>query len=84
MGWIPQEPEGAQAVDPGGTSVQAAWMELDVLQCGYCQSEQIMSAVALLASNRHSTDADIDGAASVSCREGDLGAWIELPMSPSS
>jgi len=42
--------------------VQRAWLELDVPQCGYCQSGQIMSAAALLASNSHPTDADIDGA----------------------
>ena len=44
--------------------VQRAWMELDVPQCGYCQSGQIMSAVALLASNPAPTDADIDAAMS--------------------
>jgi aerobic-type carbon monoxide dehydrogenase small subunit (CoxS/CutS family) len=44
--------------------VQKAWMELDVPQCGYCQSGQIMSAVALLASNPSPTDADIDAAMS--------------------
>ena len=42
--------------------VQKAWIELDVPQCGYCQSGQIMSAVALLAGNASPTDADIDGA----------------------
>lgn len=42
--------------------VQQAWMELDVPQCGYCQSGQIMSAAALLASNPRPTDADIDQA----------------------
>ena len=44
--------------------VQQAWMELDVPQCGYCQSGQIMSAVALLANNSKPTDADIDAAMS--------------------
>ena len=44
--------------------VQRAWLELDVPQCGYCQSGQIMSAVALLASNPAPTDADIDAAMS--------------------
>ncbi len=44
--------------------VQRAWMELDVPQCGYCQSGQIMSAVALLASNPAPSDADIDAAMS--------------------
>ena len=45
-----------------GKAVQAAWQKLDVVQCGYCQSGQIMSAVALLAQNRKPTDADIDAA----------------------
>jgi len=45
-------------------AVQRAWLELDVPQCGYCQSGQIMSAVALLASNPAPTDADIDAAMS--------------------
>src|SRR5688572_14518805 len=44
--------------------VQKAWIELDVPQCGYCQSGQIMSAVALLAKNPKPTDADIDEAMS--------------------
>lgn len=43
-------------------AVQKAWMELDVPQCGYCQSGQIMSASALLAGNPSPTDADIDAA----------------------
>jgi isoquinoline 1-oxidoreductase subunit alpha len=42
--------------------VQRAWMEVDVPQCGYCQSGQIMSAAALLARNPSPTDADIDDA----------------------
>ena len=47
----------------GGTHpVQEAWVRLDVPQCGYCQSGQIMSAVALLAGNANPTDADIDTA----------------------
>lgn len=46
------------------TSVQAAWIEHDVPQCGYCQAGQIMSATALLAANPHPTDADIDEAMS--------------------
>jgi isoquinoline 1-oxidoreductase subunit alpha len=44
--------------------VQRAWIELDVPQCGYCQSGQIMSAAALLAQNPRPTDADIDAAMS--------------------
>ncbi|WP_137890606.1 (2Fe-2S)-binding protein [Ramlibacter sp. 2FC] len=43
-------------------AVQEAWQRLDVVQCGYCQSGQIMSAVALLTQNRKPTDADIDAA----------------------
>ena len=47
----------------GGTHpVQAAWIKHDVAQCGYCQSGQIMSAVALLATKPKPSDADIDGA----------------------
>lgn len=45
-------------------TVQAVWTELDVPQCGYCQSGQIMSAVALLEQNRKPQDADIDEALS--------------------
>jgi aerobic-type carbon monoxide dehydrogenase small subunit (CoxS/CutS family) len=45
-------------------AVQKAWLEIDVPQCGYCQSGQIMSAVALLQSNPHPSDADIDAAMS--------------------
>jgi len=55
-----------EAVDAGrvGKVVQDAWRKLDVVQCGYCQSGQIMSAVALLSQNRKPTDADIDNAMS--------------------
>jgi isoquinoline 1-oxidoreductase alpha subunit len=49
---------------PTGKKVQAAWLELDVPQCGYCQSGQIMSACALLAANGKPSDADIDNAMS--------------------
>jgi len=45
-----------------GKKVQEAWIALDVPQCGYCQSGQIMSASALLAKNSHPTDSDIDAA----------------------
>ena len=45
-----------------GQAVQAAWVGLNVPQCGYCQSGQIMSAVALLADKPHPSDADIDSA----------------------
>jgi len=47
-----------------GHPVQRAWLELDVPQCGYCQSGQIMSAVALLAANPSPNDAEIDAAMS--------------------
>ena len=47
---------------PAGKKVQAAWLALDVPQCGYCQSGQIMSAAALLATNPKPSDADIDAA----------------------
>ena len=50
--------------DPVGQAVQAAWSEIDVVQCGYCQSGQIMAATALLSSNKAPTDADIDAAMS--------------------
>jgi isoquinoline 1-oxidoreductase alpha subunit len=47
---------------PAGKKIQRAWLALDVPQCGYCQSGQIMSASALLAGNRKPSDADIDDA----------------------
>ncbi len=43
-----------------GKAVQEAWRKLDVVQCGYCQSGQIMSAVNLLSTKKRPTDADID------------------------
>ncbi|WP_283603183.1 (2Fe-2S)-binding protein [Serratia proteamaculans] len=49
---------------PTGQAVQAAWVNLDVVQCGYCQSGQIMSASALLAQSKNPSDADIDAAMS--------------------
>ena len=48
--------------DKVGKAVQAAWVELGVPQCGYCQAGQIMSAVALLNKNPNPSDADIDSA----------------------
>jgi len=45
-----------------GAKVQKAWLDLEVIQCGYCQSGQIMSAAALLAANPNPSDADIDAA----------------------
>ena len=50
---------GASAV---GAKVQKAWLDLEVVQCGYCQSGQIMSATALLNSTPHPEDSDIDAA----------------------
>ncbi len=50
----------AMADDPAGRAVQDAWVAEDVVQCGYCQSGQIMAAVALLKSVRKPTDKDIE------------------------
>jgi isoquinoline 1-oxidoreductase alpha subunit len=47
---------------PAGAKIQNAWLDREVPQCGYCQSGQIMSAAALIASNPHPTDSDIDNA----------------------
>lgn len=46
----------------GNHPIQKAWLELDVVQCGYCQSGQMMSAAALLAQNKNPSDADITAA----------------------
>jgi isoquinoline 1-oxidoreductase alpha subunit len=57
-----------------GKRVQQAWLDVEVVQCGYCQSGQIMAAAALLAAKPHPTDADIDGAmAGNICRCGTYG-----------
>lgn len=53
--------EGVGA-NPVGAKVQAAWLEVDVMQCGYCQAGQIMSATALLTRTPKPTDAEIDQA----------------------
>jgi isoquinoline 1-oxidoreductase alpha subunit len=45
-----------------GAKVQKAWLDLEVIQCGYCQSGQIMSATALLSATPHPEDSDIDAA----------------------
>ena len=59
---------------PTGRRIQNAWIALDVPQCGYCQSGQIMSASALLARTPHPTDGDIDNAMSGNiCRCGTYG-----------
>ena len=47
---------------PSGQKIQQAWLDVDVVQCGYCQSGQIMAAAALLAHTPHPTDQDIDTA----------------------
>lgn len=54
--------EGVAATGKVGAAVIDAWRKLDVVQCGYCQSGQIMSAVGLLSENRAPSDADIDAA----------------------
>jgi isoquinoline 1-oxidoreductase subunit alpha len=57
-----------------GAKVQKAWLDREVVQCGYCQSGQIMSAAALLAANPKQSDADIDDAMSGNvCRCGTYG-----------
>jgi isoquinoline 1-oxidoreductase subunit alpha len=61
---------------PAGQRIQKAWLDLEVVQCGYCQSGQIMSASALLASNPHPSDADIDDAMSGNiCR---CGTYVRI------
>jgi len=52
----------AVGATPNGAKVQKAWLDLEVIQCGYCQSGQIMSATALLDAIPHPDDADIDAA----------------------
>src|SRR5712671_622777 len=59
-----------------GGKIQKAWLDREVVQCGYCQSGQIMSASALLASNPHPSDSDIDGAMSGNiCR---CGTYVRI------
>ena len=61
---------------PAGKKIQQAWLDLEVVQCGYCQSGQIMSATALLAKNPKPKDADIDAAMSGNiCR---CGTYIRI------
>ena len=61
---------------PIGQRLQKAWLDLEVIQCGYCQSGQIMSAAALLAANSEPTDTDIDTAMSGNiCR---CGTYIRI------
>ena len=52
----------AVGTTPAGRKIQQAWLDLEVIQCGYCQSGQIMSATALLAGTPNPDDADIDAA----------------------
>src|SRR3984957_9666651 len=67
--------EGVGATSTGA-SVQKAWLDLEVIQCGYCQSGQIMSAVALLASTPDPNDADINAAMSGNiCR---CGTYVRI------
>jgi isoquinoline 1-oxidoreductase subunit alpha len=54
----------AIAETESGAKIQRAWLNIEVVQCGYCQSGQIMSAAALLESNPNPTDAEIDAAMS--------------------
>ena len=62
-------------VDSVGKAVQAAWIALEVPQCGYCQSGQVMAAAALLAANKKPSDADIDAAMTgIVCRCGTYNA----------
>lgn len=61
---------------PAGKAVQAAWLSHEVPQCGYCQSGQIMSAIALVAGNPSPSDADIDAAMSGNiCR---CGTYVRI------
>jgi isoquinoline 1-oxidoreductase subunit alpha len=67
-----------EAIDAtaAGAKIQKAWLDAEVVQCGYCQSGQIMSASALLASNPHPTDSDIDNAMSGNiCR---CGTYVRI------
>jgi len=66
----------AVARTPSGKQVQQAWLDVDVVQCGYCQSGQIMSAAALLARNPNPSDDDIDAAMSGNiCR---CGTYVRI------
>ena len=61
---------------PNGAKVQQAWLDVDVVQCGYCQSGQIMSATALLDRTANPSDADIDAAMSGNiCR---CGTYVRI------
>ena len=61
---------------PAGAKIQKAWLDREVVQCGYCQSGQIMSATALHTSNPHPSDRDIDDAMSGNiCR---CGTYVRI------
>ncbi len=61
---------------PSGQKIQQAWLDVDVVQCGYCQSGQIMSAAALLQRTPNPNDADIDAAMSGNiCR---CGTYVRI------
>jgi isoquinoline 1-oxidoreductase subunit alpha len=61
---------------PAGRNIQKAWLDLEVVQCGYCQSGQIMSTSALLARNPHPSDTEIDDAMSGNiCR---CGTYVRI------
>ena len=61
---------------PAGKKVQQAWLDLEVVQCGYCQSGQIMAASALVAKTANPSDADIDAAMSGNiCR---CGTYVRI------
>ena len=63
-------------VSPAGAKVQKAWLDLEVIQCGYCQSGQIMSAAALLASTPNPDNSDINAAMSGNiCR---CGTYVRI------
>ena len=64
------------AASPAGAKVQKAWLDLEVIQCGYCQSGQIMSAAALLTSTPNPDDSDINAAMSGNiCR---CGTYVRI------
>ena len=61
---------------PSGKKIQEAWLGIEVVQCGYCQSGQIMSAAALIENNPNPTDAEIDAAMSGNiCR---CGTYVRI------
>ena len=66
----------AVGATPNGAKIQQAWLDVDVVQCGYCQSGQIMSATALLNRTANPSDADIDAAMSGNiCR---CGTYVRI------